>query len=132
MNTVEQMSAHHPQPATAPLRKSFESFRCRPDPIGIHRENRKRAVLPLDNPVKGRPRCFGNGKKKLTPRDPSDAIIELAPRTFNWLLKLEGKPQRPEVSVFSVALVNELPGEEMRIGAGKPNMPVDLPGRAQN
>ncbi len=63
MNTVEQMSAHHPQPATVPLRKSFESFRCRPDPIGIHRENRKRTVLPLDNPVKGRPRCFGNVKK---------------------------------------------------------------------
>jgi len=61
MNTVEQMSAHHPQPATVPLRKSFESFR--PDPIGIHRENRKRTVLPLDNPVKGRPRCFWNVKK---------------------------------------------------------------------
>lgn len=32
-------------------------------PIGIHRENRKRAALPLDNPVQGRPRCFGNVTK---------------------------------------------------------------------
>src|SRR6266568_7505426 len=63
MKTVEHMSAHHPQPPTAPLRKSFESFRRRPDPIGVHGENRKRAVLPLDNPVKSRPRCFGNVKK---------------------------------------------------------------------
>ena len=31
--------------------------------MGIHRENRKRAVLALDNPVKGRSRGFGNVKK---------------------------------------------------------------------
>src|SRR5204863_1912215 len=77
MNTVEQMSAHHPQPATAPIRKSFESFRCRPDPIWIHRENCKRTVLPLDNPLSSE--CA----EKSMPRDPSDAIIALAPCTFN-------------------------------------------------
>src|SRR6476620_10558274 len=63
MNAVEQMSAHHLQAATARLRKSLESFRSRPDSMGIHRENRKRAVLRLDNAVQGRPRGFGNVKK---------------------------------------------------------------------
>src|SRR5256885_6748051 len=63
MNTVGQMAAHHLQPAPARLRKLFKSFRGRPDPMGIHREDRKRAVLPLDNPVKGRPRGFGDVKE---------------------------------------------------------------------
>ena len=63
MNAVEQMSAHHLQAATARFGKSLESFRGRPDSMGIHRENRKGAVLPLDNSVKGRPRCFGNVEK---------------------------------------------------------------------
>src|SRR6266478_9516320 len=63
MNAVEHVSPHHPQPATASLGKSFESFRRRSDPIRIHRENLKRAVLPLDNAVQRRPRCFGNVKK---------------------------------------------------------------------
>lgn len=63
MNTVEQMSAHHLQPAPARFRKAFESFRGRPDPMGIHRENGKRAVLPLDNPVKRCPRGLRNVKK---------------------------------------------------------------------
>ena len=71
MNTIEHMSAHHPQPAAALLGKSFESFRRRPDPIGIDRENLKRAVLPLDNPVQRRPGCFWECEEKLASRDPS-------------------------------------------------------------
>src|SRR5678816_2193538 len=63
MNAVEQMSAHHLQAATTCFRKSLESFRGRPDSMGIHRENRKRAVLPFNNPVQGRSRGFGNVKK---------------------------------------------------------------------
>src|SRR6476659_9755652 len=63
MDAVEQMSAHHLQAATARFRKSLESFRGRPDSMRIHRVNRKRAVLPFDDPVEGRPRGFGNVKK---------------------------------------------------------------------
>jgi hypothetical protein len=47
------------------------------------------------------------------------------------ILEFESRPERAKVPAFSVVLTYELPGEEMRIGSGKGNMPRHLPGRGQ-
>src|SRR5581483_11658370 len=63
VHTIQHVSAHHPQTTAAPLRKSFEPLGCGSDAIGVHRENLKRAVLPLDNPIQRRSSCLRDMKK---------------------------------------------------------------------
>ena len=105
--------------------------------------------MPLDDSVQGRSRRLGNVEQNqrltihLAHHSAGLVRVQLADAA-DWRsmclvllvignsLKSEGRPERAEVRVFSVVLMNELPREEMRIGSGKRNMPRRLPSRAQN
>ena len=63
MNAVKQMSAHHPESATALLRKLFKSRDCGANSVGINREDRKRVVLPFNDSVQSGSRSFRDVKK---------------------------------------------------------------------